>query len=233
MTAGRAAGLLLAAVLASAPPCGAAAPSGSDPHTVATSVAGELNVQRRLPSEESSGDALTGAESASSGASAPASLRPGNLTTVVAWLAGIFVVLFLGLVLADALRGGGRRRELRNLAVTGGDDAAGSQRAAARASLFSADELAAAGRYTEAIHQLLADAVAMLRRRAGTELPDALTSREIVRALRLPQAERGALGEITARVEQTWFAQRAAAAEDYEAVRASFRVFTVAGAAPQ
>jgi Domain of unknown function (DUF4129) len=233
VTAARAAGLLLAAVLASAAPCGAAAPPGSNPHTVATSVAGELNVQRRLPSEESSGDQVTGAESASSGASAPApSLRPGNLTTVAAWLAGIFVVLFLGLVLADALRGR-RRRELRTPAVADGDDAAGSQRATARASLLSADELAAAGRYTEAIHQLLADAVAMLRRRAGAELSDALTSREVVRALRLPQAEGGALGEITARVEQTWFAQRAAAAEDYEAVRASFRVFTAAGAAPQ
>ena len=230
MTAGRAAGLLLAAVLASAAPCGAAAPSGSDPHTVATSVAGELNVQRRLPSEESSGDQLTGAQSTSSGGSAPGSFRPGNLTTVAAWLAGIFVVLFLGLVLADALRSRGRR-DPHSLAAAG-DDAAESQRAAARASLLGADELAAAGRYTEAIHQLLADAVTMLRRRAGAELSDALTSREIVRALRLPQAERGALGEITARVEQTWFAQRAAAAEDYDAVRASFRVFTVAGAAP-
>jgi hypothetical protein len=50
-----------------------------------------------------------------------------------------------------------------------------------------------------------------------------------VRVLALPVAERDALREIVARVERTWFAQRLAALEDYDAVRASCAVFAPAG----
>jgi hypothetical protein len=215
--------------------CEAATGAGEDPRTAAATVAHDLRVQETLPSE--SGDAPrarydesdlggTGGAAPAGGAGAAA----GAFSQVFVWAGLGLVALFVLATLAEALPSRRAAAAARARARTEDDEARGARAGTPQRSLASADELAAAGRYTEAIHQLLSDALAVLRRRIGGELSDALTSREILRMTKLRDAEHDALGEIILRVEQTWFAQRLAAAEDYEAVRASFRAFSGAGA---
>jgi hypothetical protein len=232
--------VLFAALLALPAPA-RAAPSGGgagpqnrpDPRAVAASVSHDLHVQDRLPSDDRPWNAREtstdggdwGGAAAGGGGSQSADLQWGVIFIVL----GAVAAAGLAVLLLPAVPGfaGGRRSH----------DAAHQREPSARTGapshqvLASADELAAAGRYTEAMHQLLADALAVLRKRLDAELSDALTSREILRALALPQTQQSALRDMIARVEQTWFAQRAAALADYDAVRASFQAFTGAGTA--
>jgi hypothetical protein len=211
-----------------------AASAGPDPRTAAATVAHELGVQDRLPSENGPPPRARHDESDwGPGADAPApapGASAGGFAQILLWAALAFVAVFVLATVLDAFTG--RRAGARMHERSGdADETAGARAATPRGSLATADELAAAGRYTEAIHQLLSDALATLRRRIGGELSDALTSREILRTTKLRAPEQDALGAIVARVEQTWFAQRTAAAEDYDAVRASFRIFSGAEAA--
>jgi hypothetical protein len=214
---------LFALGIALALPCGMAE-AGPDARAVARDVARELAVQDRLPSEDpvraGDGGAWTGSAPRRAG---PALGGPvsGDFAFVLMWVAGAFVVVFVLLSLVETVSGGTLQRGRASRVADGADAAAPS---GPRASLITADELAAAGRYTEAMHQLLQDTVAALRRRLAAEISDALTSREILRALDLRPAERGAFRDMIARVEQTWFAQRSAALDDYDAVRACFAV---------
>ncbi len=215
--------------------CEAASGAPEDPRTAAATVAHDLGVQETLPSE--SGDAPRARHDESdwggAGGAAPAGgagATAGAFSYVFLWAALALVALFVLATLAEALPSRRAAAAARARARTEDEETGGARAGAPLRSLAGADELAAAGRYTEAIHQLLSDALAVLRRRIGGELPDALTSREILRMTKLRDAEHDALGTIIARVEQTWFAQRLAAADDYEAVRASFRVFSGTGA---
>jgi len=219
---------LLAAAFAVAPCCASAA-DAPDPRAVAATVEHDLRVQDQLPSDHGRMFIIDGASAGSAGSGA-AVIAPavGSVFTVFAWVAlaaaVLFVVVSLGAAILDR-----RAVPVRALRVAGAAD--DEAVAASRRVLISADELAAAGRYTEAIHQLLADALATLRRRLDDDLSDALTSREILRAVALQPLQRGALHDMIARVEETWFAQRAAARDDYAAVRRSFETFTAASPA--
>jgi hypothetical protein len=206
-------------------PC-RAAESGPDARAVARNVAHELDVQERLPSDDARGVERY------DGGPAPAAPQPagavnGQFGNVLVWVAVAFAAAFVIMSLADAVFGRQGASRGRG-AGSPSEDAAADGIAGARASLTSADQFAADGRYTEAMHQLLHDTLAALRRRLSIEIPDALTSREILRAVDVRPAERDALRDMISRVEQTWFAQRLAAAADYDAVRACFAVF-VAG----
>jgi hypothetical protein len=223
------AGVLFAAVLAHPAAC-RAAQSGPDPRAVAASVAHGLHVQDRLPSD---GGAWNGGETRiddgatpGSGGSQSHGLPWGWILLAIGAFGAVCVLVFVVAVLLEPVS---ERRRL------GGGDAGERAPPAGRASprevLASADELAAAGRYTEAMHQLLSDALAVLRKRLDAELSDALTSREILRALTLQPPQQSALRDMISRVEQTWFAKRTAAVDDYDAVRSSFQIFTAAGAA--
>ena len=112
----------------------------------------------------------------------------------------------------------------------GGGGKAGSPAAA----LGAADELAAAGRFVEAMHVLLLQGLAAIRSGLDEEFADSLTSREILRRARLPDPGRTSLRDIVSRVELTYFGQYPAALPDYEACRASFNTLTQAlhGSAP-
>ena len=112
----------------------------------------------------------------------------------------------------------------------GGGGKAGSPAAA----LGAADELAAAGRFVEAMHVLLLQGLAAIRSGLDEEFADSLTSREILRRARLPDLGRTSLRDIVSRVELTYFGQYPAALADYEACRASFNTLTQAlhGSAP-
>ena len=96
------------------------------------------------------------------------------------------------------------------------------------AALGAADELAAAGRFVEAMHVLLLQSLAEIRQRLDEQFANSLTSREILRSTRLSDAGRSALRDIVDRVELTYFGQRPAALADYMACRASFNALAQA-----
>jgi hypothetical protein len=88
--------------------------------------------------------------------------------------------------------------------------------------LGAADELAAQGRFVEAMHVLLLQGLAEIRQRLDEQFADSLTSREILRSTKLSEGGRVPLRDIIDRVELTYFGQRPAARADYQACRASF-----------
>jgi hypothetical protein len=112
----------------------------------------------------------------------------------------------------------------------GGGGKAGSPAAA----LGAADDLAAQGRFVEAMHVLLLQGLAAIRAGLDEEFADSLTSREILRRARLSEPGRASLRDIVNRVEWTYFGQYPAALADYEACRTSFNTLTQAlhGGAP-
>ncbi len=94
--------------------------------------------------------------------------------------------------------------------------------------LEAADELAAAGRFVEAMHVLLLQGLAYMRARLDQQFSDSLTSREILHSTNLPEAARSSLHDVVDRVELTYFGKRPAALADYTACRASFNALTQA-----
>lgn len=88
--------------------------------------------------------------------------------------------------------------------------------------LAAADDLARQGRFVDAMHVLLLQGLADIRRHLGEQFADSLTSREILRSTKLSDAGREPLRDIIARVEWTYFGKHPAEREDYLACRASF-----------
>jgi hypothetical protein len=85
-----------------------------------------------------------------------------------------------------------------------------------------ADDLARQGRFGEAMHALLLQSLADVRRRLDEQFADSLTSREILRSTKLPAEGREPLREIIARVERTYFGEYAAGPQDYMGCRDRF-----------
>jgi hypothetical protein len=110
------------------------------------------------------------------------------------------------------------------------DDAGpgGVEARAPAAVLGAADDLAADGRFVEAMHVLLLQGLADIRRGLDEQFADSLTSREILRSTRLSEAGRGSLRDIINRVEWTYFGEHPAALPDYVACRASFNALVQA-----
>jgi hypothetical protein len=114
-------------------------------------------------------------------------------------------------------------------------DGGGEARAPA-AVLGAADDLAAEGRFVEAMHVLLLQSLADIRAGLDEQFADSLTSREILRSsTKLSEAGRASLRDIINRVEWTYFGEHPAALPDYEACRASFNALIQAmhGGVPQ
>lgn len=88
--------------------------------------------------------------------------------------------------------------------------------------LGAADELAAQGRFVEAMHVLLLQALAEIRRRLDQEFAVSMTSREILRSRQVSDELRRPLREVINRVEWTYFGGHAAVRDDYLACRTSF-----------
>jgi hypothetical protein len=102
----------------------------------------------------------------------------------------------------------------------------GSERPAdARA---TADDLAAEGRFVEAMHVLLLQSLRHIRSRLGIDFADSLTSREILRSTALSAQGRDLLGAIVGRVEWSYFGGHPAGRSDYAACRHSFDALAVA-----
>jgi len=109
-----------------------------------------------------------------------------------------------------------------------GDDALEPGPRAPEVVLGAADELARQGRFVEAMHVLLLQALAEIRRRLDEEFAVSLTSREILRSKRLSDDLRRPLREVVARVEWTYFGEHPAVRDDYLACRTSFNALTTA-----
>jgi Domain of unknown function (DUF4129) len=114
-----------------------------------------------------------------------------------------------------------RRRAGDDWGEAGEGSPAGGARSDADA-LAAADDLAAQGRFVDAMHTLLLQSLADIRRRLGIEFADSLTSREILRGTRLPPHGRVSLRAIVAAVELTYFGGYPAALADYSVCRKSF-----------
>jgi len=92
----------------------------------------------------------------------------------------------------------------------------------------AADELARQGRYVEAMHVLLLQGLADIRRRLDEQFADSMTSREILRNVKVSDDGRAALRDIIGRVEWTYFGEHPAGVADYQGCRQSFDVLTQA-----
>jgi hypothetical protein len=88
--------------------------------------------------------------------------------------------------------------------------------------LAAADDLARQGRFVDAMHVLLLQGLADIRRHLDEQFADSFTSREILRSTKLSDAGRAPLRDIITRVEWTYFGKHPAEREDYAACRTSF-----------
>jgi hypothetical protein len=148
-------------------------------------------------------------------------LPPEVLWLVVAIAIGVLLYAFRDMI--PLLRWG------RGGAWTADDEVPGEVEARAPAVVLgAADELAAEGRYVEAMHVLLLQGLADIRARLDEQFADSLTSREILRSTKLSDAGRGSLRDIINRVEWTYFGEHPAALPDYVACRASFNALATA-----
>lgn len=99
--------------------------------------------------------------------------------------------------------------------------------APARRWLEEADELAAAGRYGEAIHHLLIRSVEDIARRRPTLVKPAVTSRELAAAAALPSGARQLFSGIALLVERSLFAGRPVGRSEWDEARSSYADFAL------
>jgi hypothetical protein len=114
------------------------------------------------------------------------------------------------------------RREADNGWEAAANGAGEVARPGATDALAAADALSREGRFVEAMHMLLLQSLAEIRRQLGEQFADSLTSREILRGVRLPPHGRTLLHDIVAAVERTYFGGYPAGREDYAACRQKF-----------
>jgi Domain of unknown function (DUF4129) len=91
-----------------------------------------------------------------------------------------------------------------------------------RERLQSADSEAVAGDWAGAIHILLLTSIDLLRRRVGQDVPDAMTSRELVGEARLPAGSREDFAALVAAAELCHFGGRAADQSLYDRCRTHY-----------
>ncbi len=103
-----------------------------------------------------------------------------------------------------------------------GGDAAAPRQGVAAGRYQIAEALARDGRFVEAMHELLLEALGEIRARLGDRLADSLTSREILRKAPLTEIGQVALREIIGRVEWTYFGEHPGQRTDYLVCRDSF-----------
>lgn len=99
----------------------------------------------------------------------------------------------------------------------------------ALALLEDADRLAAEGHYDEATHLLLKRSIAQIAEARPDLLEPSNTAREIAALAALPEAARTAFATIATRVERSLFALRRLTVEDWQAARAAYAEFALAG----
>jgi hypothetical protein len=148
-----------------------------------------------------------------------------NIVRVLLWIAVACGLAALAWYLMDIVpKGLARQARWGEL----GPDGRTASSASATAAQENADDLASQGRFVEAMHVLLLQSVAEMRRRLDVPLADSLTSREILRRVPVSSAAQHALGDIIAAVERAYFGEYGAEATDYQLCRARFMTLTEA-----
>jgi hypothetical protein len=143
----------------------------------------------------------------------------GVVSRALLWMVVAVVIIVLLVFLGNGIV---RWRERRDpgAPLPGGDTVAPGEKPRPR--LVEVERLAGQGHYGEAVHRLLLIAVDRLTRHRGESLEDSLTSREILRRLRLGEEGRGALERLVAGTERFLFAEVAVDREEFEACRRAF-----------
>jgi hypothetical protein len=137
---------------------------------------------------------------------------PDGLASFLLWGGVIAGVAMIAFAMKDSLPGFDRSRRL---AAPDNVADARAKADAMSAAQIEADDLAAQGRYAEAMHVLLLRALAELRERLQVSFADSLTSREILRRAPLESAAKQAFAHIIGDVELTHFGDALAARDDY------------------
>ncbi|MDQ0470930.1 DUF4129 domain-containing protein [Labrys wisconsinensis] len=187
----------------------------ADPEAVARAVARSLDLQTSLP------------KPAPPDAPDPFGFSwhiPPDVARLILWGAVIIGAALIVWSMRDSLPGFSRSRSLKaDAAAPPPRDAAVERMDEAQ---LEADALYRQGRIAEAMHVLLLQGLAEMRRRLNVSFAASLTSREILRHVRLPEAGRAGFADLVQRVERAYFGSHAVAAEDYQACRRSFEALT-------
>ena len=129
----------------------------------------------------------------------------------------LLVIFVINEVSSFALRRRGQSAQPDEPSTPAGTAAAGNR---SSLSLDEADRLAREGRYAEALHMLLLDCFAQLRRlRFDAVIAPSLTSRELTRRLTLPEPSARALAAIVSAVELSHFGGRLPGEDEYRRCR--------------
>jgi hypothetical protein len=143
----------------------------------------------------------------------------GLVGRAVFWtLAAVVIIVLLTWIGRDVAARLRRRAPVAGIA--GGDAGAGVGK-----ELPDAAALAGEHRYAEAIHVLLLRAIAHLGAQRTRPVPDSLTSREVMRDARMPEAARDALGDLILAVEISHFGDAEPDDSDYATCVERFNAF--------
>lgn len=223
--------LALLVLLGSPSGARAADASSDDPGALAAEILSRDGYQTELPGAagragaEERSPLLLEPRSRASGWRIPVPDGLGALLEILVWIgAAAIVVAVLVLAVRMALEAIGERRRRAPAGEAPKPTTAAPRRAPP---LGRADELAAAGRFTEAVHVLLVRALAALGARRGRAFPDSATSREILASDVLAPGQRVPLEALVEPVERSVFGGAALGAEDWERCRSAFRALEV------
>lgn len=150
----------------------------------------------------------------------------GGGWTVLMWVAIALVVIALAFAIFPPLRAW----LLDRFGSRGGVEATpgwAPEASVARALLVEADQLAATGRYDEAVRLLLHRSVEDIERWRGDPLRPSWTSRDIARIDALPDTARAVFGRIVADVERSLFAGQPLGEADWTRARADYSSFAL------
>ncbi|QDX25603.1 hypothetical protein FPZ54_05945 [Sphingomonas suaedae] len=147
---------------------------------------------------------------------------------VLMWVAIALVVIALVFALFSPAREWLATRLARRGDVSAAAPAWAPEAAVARALLVEADRLAGEGNYDAAVRLLLHRSIEDIEKWRGDPLRPSLTSRDIARIDRLPDAARAVFGRIVADVERSLFAGQPLVRTDWERARADYAGFALA-----
>jgi len=152
----------------------------------------------------------------------------GGILEVVFWAAVIIAIgLLLFFIIAEAIRLSKIERGAEEIKTAKPEIIPNYQpeAQAAKSLLGDVDELAAQGRYEEAIHTLLLRSISDIRENRPKAVPKAMTSREISHISILSELARQAFRNIGDRVERSYFGGRKLSKDDFERSRADYETF--------
>jgi hypothetical protein len=147
---------------------------------------------------------------------------------VVIWVALGIALALIFYALRDSLLFNFGRNGREGWEEPAADAAGAAREQAAVDALAAADTLSRHGRFVEAMHMLLLQSLVEIRQQLGAHFADSLTSREILRGVRLPPQGRVSFREIVDAVERTYFGGYPAGSNDYTACRRSFDTLRLA-----